>query len=734
MSGPRLVGIASAAVVALCAGVLTLSGAGEDGIRGVIRLTARTSLVLFLLAFTASAVHRLWPRPRTRWLLANRRYLGLSFAASHGLHLLAVVALAVRHSDEFWDHTQVSTIVVGGIGYVFVALMAATSNDTSVVWLGPRRWKLLHTVGAYWIWQIFLVRTSCVLRPHRRTSRRSHSSWGHGGCGWRPGDGGRSPCQPPSHRHSSWRNDGMPVAFARSLRRDTPAARHPCYVPRTMRRLPPSLVAAAAIVACVGGCQLLPERYALNAPLGNLMWGGGIEAATPEVLRQRLRTPEGFSVALWADDLPNARFLRFTPAGDLLVSQPREGKVTLLERDRTGDGRSDGRTVLLADLDRPHGLDLHDAWLWVAETGAVGRIRFDPDTRTTSGSFERVVGNLPRGGNHWTRTIRVGPDDLLYVSIGSSCNVCVEEDRRRAAIVRYRLDGGGEELFATGLRNAVGFDWKPGTDDLYATDNGRDLLGDDFPPCELNRVVPGGFYGWPVANGDRVPDPDLGQGQAARIAASIPPAHGFRAHTAPLGMTFVRGTGVPPDYRGAALVALHGSWNRTKKDGYAVVSLHWQPDGTIRERDFLTGFLRDESVIGRPVDVAEGPDGAFYVSDDYAGAIYRVAFGAASRAPAATPGPSTAVGDALAGIPASERTARAARGAQLYRDLGCASCHEAGAAAPGMVTKPLADLGRRWTVDSLATFLAAPTPPMPAVEGGPDARRDLAIHLLATHP
>jgi sulfoxide reductase heme-binding subunit YedZ len=157
VSGARLVGIASAAIGALCAGVLAFSDTGEDGIRGVIRLTARTSLVLFLLAFTASAVHRLWPRPRTRWLLANRRYLGLSFAASHGLHLLAIVALAARYPDEFWGHTQTSTIVVGGIGYVFVALMAATSNDASVAWLGAQRWTLLHTVGAYWIWAIFLV-------------------------------------------------------------------------------------------------------------------------------------------------------------------------------------------------------------------------------------------------------------------------------------------------------------------------------------------------------------------------------------------------------------------------------------------------------------------------------------------------------------------------------------------------------------------------------------------------
>jgi glucose/arabinose dehydrogenase len=466
----------------------------------------------------------------------------------------------------------------------------------------------------------------------------------------------------------------------------------------------------------------------------NLIWGGGVPVASPEVLRRRLKMPDGFSAQTWASDLPNARFLRFTPAGDLLVSQPRQGQVTLLRRDRDGDGKPDGRTVLLSGLDRPHGLDIHDGWLWVAETGAVGRIRLDAETGTTSGAFTRVVTGLPTGGNHWTRTVRVGPDGRLYVSMGSSCNACIEEDPRRAAMVRYRLDGSGQELYATGLRNAVGFDWRPGTNELYATDNGRDLLGDDFPPDELNRIVPGGFYGWPFANGDRVPDPDFGTGHEAEIAASIPPAHGFRPHNASLGITFVRGTRVPTDYRGAALVALHGSWNRTRKDGYKVVSLHWQPDGRIVERDVLSGFLENEDVIGRPVDVAEGPDGAFYVSDDYAGAIYRVAFGEAAQGVAAAPAPAAPAADSLASMPPAERTARAARGAALYRDLGCASCHEATSAPAGVVPPQLTGLASRWTLDGLVAFLAAPTPPMPAVERSADDRRDLAVHLLSAHP
>ncbi|HEX9709519.1 MAG TPA: PQQ-dependent sugar dehydrogenase, partial [Candidatus Thermoplasmatota archaeon] len=370
------------------------------------------------------------------------------------------------------------------------------------------------------------------------------------------------------------------------------------------------------LVAAFGSCALLlrlgllPERFAVNVPVLHALFGRGVEAPPPSVVGARFRVPEGFSVGLFAEGIPNARFLRPTPAGDLLVSQPRGGRVWLLEGDADGDGRADARQALLEGLNRPHGMDLHEGWLYVAEGDAVGRVRFDPGARRAEGPFERVVTGLPEGGNHWTRTLRFGPDGWMYVSVGSSCNGCLEQDPRRAALLRFRPDGSGEEIYATGLRNAVGFDWRPGTDELYATDNGRDLLGDDFPPCELDRVVQGGFYGWPFAHGDRVPDPDLGQGRDAEIAASIPPAHAFRAHNAPLGISFLRSPTAPPAYRGAALVALHGSWNRTRKDGYAVVSLHWRSDGSIEERDFLTGFLEDEDVIGRPVDVAEGPDGA----------------------------------------------------------------------------------------------------------------------------
>ena len=492
-------------------------------------------------------------------------------------------------------------------------------------------------------------------------------------------------------------------------------------MPRALRGiLLGTALAGVAIAACA---RLLPERFAVNAPLRSLLLRQQVGAPAPGE-RARFRLPEGFRLGLFAEDLGYVRMLRLTPAGDLLASDPRSGRVLLLERDGDGDGRSDATRLLLSGLHWPHGLDLRDGWLYVAETDAIGRIRFDPRTGTTSGAFERIVTGLPGGGNHRTRTIRFGPDGLLYLSIGSSCNVCIEEDPRRAAILRYRPDGSGEEIYATGLRNAVGFDWRPATGELYATDNGRDLLGDDFPPCELNLIVKGGFYGWPHANGDRIPDPDYGPGHEDRIEASIPPVHAFRAHNAPLGITFLRSPSRPADFADAALVALHGSWNRTRKDGYKVVSLHFHPDGRIEERDFLTGFLQPgERVVGRPVDIAEAHDGTLFISDDYAGVVWRVDRGAPGLAEVPVRR-STAPRGAVAADPEA-----VARGRELYLGSGCPACHEPEVAGTG--ARPLRELAARYDEASLLRYLAAPNPPMPAVDLPETARRDLVAFLLA---
>lgn len=343
-----------------------------------------------------------------------------------------------------------------------------------------------------------------------------------------------------------------------------------------------------------------------------------------ELLSARIHLPPGFSIAVYAKDLPNARMLRFTEAGDLLVSLPSEGRVVLLEKDADNDGAPDGRSDLVTGLNRPHGLDFYQGWLYIAETDAIGRISFDAKTRKIQGEYERIVNDIPGGANHWSRTVRFGPDGLMYVSVGSSCNACEEKNPKRAAILRYKPDGGQEELFATGLRNTVGFDWHPVTHELFGVDNGRDFLGDEFPPDELNRIEQGKFYGWPYANGNKAPDPDFGAGHEEKIRGSQPPVHKYAAHTAPLGITFLRNKNWPPEFKNAALVALHGSWNRTEKIGYKVVSLHFGPKGTIAERNFVTGFERQGDVIGRPVDIAEGPDGGIYISDDFTGSVYRV--------------------------------------------------------------------------------------------------------------
>jgi glucose/arabinose dehydrogenase len=491
------------------------------------------------------------------------------------------------------------------------------------------------------------------------------------------------------------------------------------------------IVVAGVVISCR---YLLPERFAVNAPIAQMLFGGAGEKPEAGEM-ERLEVPPGFSIALWAEGIqPTARFLRFTETGDLLVSTPRSGAIVLLERDSDGDRRSDGQRVLLDGLNRPHGVELRDGWLYVGEADAIARVRFDAARREVTGQLERVVTGLPGGGNHWTKTLRFGPDGWLYMHVGSTCNACVEDDKRRATIMRFRPDGSDGEIYASGLRNSVGFDWQPGTGDLYATDNGRDLLGDGFPPCELNRIVKGGFYGWPVANGNRVPDPDLGEGQEARIAASIPPAHPFRAHNAPLGMTFVRGSQLPAEYRHAAIVALHGSWNRREKDGYRVVSLHFDGD-RIEERDFATGFETDGDVIGRPVDVAEGPDGAIYVSDDFAGVVWRIAYGEA--APAASElqqaKRSGSLSDPLADLAANEREALAAEGAALYDTHGCAVCHEPDRAPAGTAVKLLENLASRYSVESLVLLIEAPPQPMPTPTLTPEQRRALAVHLLSVH-
>lgn len=358
---------------------------------------------------------------------------------------------------------------------------------------------------------------------------------------------------------------------------------------------------------------LLAFLWGINPPLPTLF------SSTPQSL-SHLKIPAGFQISLYASELNAPRMLQVIEAG-VLVSLPSDGSVLLL-RDENGDGLADKRLVVLEGLNRPHGIDVDDSWLYVAETDAVGRVAFEVQKGELLGQYQRIFTGLPGGKGHWTRTLKAGPDSWLYVTVGSSCNACIEDVPERAAMLRMRFDGKDKQVYATGLRNSVDFDWSPSDGEIYATDNGRDWLGDEFPPDELNRVIEGGFYGWPYANGNKVPDPDFGKGQQEAIEKSIAPAFAFRAHNAPLGIRFLKHQGT--QYQHSALVALHGSWNRSTKDGYKVVSLHWNAAGEIEARDFVTGFLEGDAVHGRPVGIVEAPDGTIYISDDYAGVIYRL--------------------------------------------------------------------------------------------------------------
>jgi glucose/arabinose dehydrogenase len=451
-------------------------------------------------------------------------------------------------------------------------------------------------------------------------------------------------------------------------------------------------------------------------------------AATEETVQHRYAVPDGFVLELYAADLPRARFLRFTSGGDLLVSRPHAGDILLLRRDRDGDGHPDGRETLLEGLRRPQGMDIQGEWLYIAESDRIGRVMFDGTTGTLGGTYQAVVEDLTDDGNHWSKTIRIGPDNKLYLAQGSTCNVCTEEDSRRATLMRFALDGSQAETIATGLRNSVGFDWAPWDGAIYATDNGRDLLGDNIPPCELNRIEPGGFYGWPYYYGNNVPDPDMGADPLASRRSPVAPVHDFQAHNAPLGISFLNGTTLPPEFQRSALVALHGSWNRSVPDGYKVVSLHWQ-DGNIEERDFLTGFNLDGDISGRPVDVVQGPDGAIYISDDYAGAIYRVRYdaGGTGTAPITMDLPVANQLDTSAPVwlEKADKAAMAARGERLYEHYECASCH-----ADGENPVALDDIADRLGYAAIIEVLKAPQSPMPVFPLSEQERRELAVYLL----
>lgn len=396
------------------------------------------------------------------------------------------------------------------------------------------------------------------------------------------------------------------------------------------RRLPITLLLGMLLAGLLawllwpgsGLLQVLPTQAIDNGPWQPL------EVQTPPGLvgdpppgMHPLQIRPGLKISLFVAGLNRPRMLAFSPAGDLYVSLPQDGQVVVLP-DADGNGVADRVVSFVDNLDLPHGLAFAGADLIVAETGRLLRLP-DRDGDLKADQVEILSHDLPPGRSHWSRSVAVGPRGNLFVSAGSGCNVCIEEDPRRATIMRIASHGGAAEIFAKGLRNSVGLAFHPQTGELWASNNGRDRLGDDLPPEEINHIVKGGDYGWPYCYGQRIPDPDFGS--LERCQATLPPAVEMQAHSAPLGIAFGFGLDVAERYRSMLYVAFHGSWNRSVPTGYKLVGIPFQagqPSGP--PEDVVSGWLRGRSAWGRPVSPAVGPDGALYLSDDRAGVIYRI--------------------------------------------------------------------------------------------------------------
>lgn len=347
------------------------------------------------------------------------------------------------------------------------------------------------------------------------------------------------------------------------------------------------------------------------------------ESGRPSDPSPPINLPPGFTADVFAAGLGQPRALAVDPAGTLIVSIPSQGKVVALADG--GAGRS-VRTVTVAEgLHLPHGLAFRHGDLYVAETGRILHFRYDVKTLAVRDPV--VVANLPVGAHHWTRGIAFGPDGAFYVSVGSSCDVCREADRRRASIVGYEADGSGERLFATGLRNPVGLAFHPRSGVMWTTVNERDWRRGGAPPDYVTEVYQGGAYGWPDCYAERrafVGDPELKDRQDCQ--GLTVPTFEVPAHSAPLGLAFYSGTAFPAPYRESLFVAMHGSRPELPPAGYKLVRVVFRDGRPVDIEDFATGWRRDNRVWGRPVDIVTGHDGALYVSDDHGGRIVRIAF------------------------------------------------------------------------------------------------------------
>jgi glucose/arabinose dehydrogenase len=336
----------------------------------------------------------------------------------------------------------------------------------------------------------------------------------------------------------------------------------------------------------------------------------------------QLKLPKGFKIELFASGLANARTLRIGDKGTVFVSSRLLDKVyAIVEK----NGKREVK-IIASGMDRPNGLAFHKGALYIAEGTKISKFENIEDQLDNPGKPVVIYTDLPNHQSHGWRYIGIGPDEKIYINVGAPCNIC-EPPAANAQIRRLNLDGSGAHVYARGVRNSVGFDWHPVSKELYFTEHGRDWLSEDLPEDELNRVTKAGqHFGFPYCHNGTFTDREVGWGYSCD--AYEKPVALMGPHSAVLGMRFYTGSMFPGQYKNAIFIARHGSWNRTKKIGGDIVVVKLNKDGTVKSQEpFLTGFLQSNEYIGRPVDVHVMKDGSMLVSDDYAGAVYRISYG-----------------------------------------------------------------------------------------------------------
>ena len=370
----------------------------------------------------------------------------------------------------------------------------------------------------------------------------------------------------------------------------------------------------------------------------------------------QMKAPDGFKVTAFATGLKNARILAVAPNGTIYVSRRDQGDVLML-KDADGDGKADGEPIAVVHRPGAHGLAIHDNKLYLITVKEVFVAGIRPDGQLEP--FQMIIGDLPDSGQHPNRTVAFGPDGMLYISVGSTCNACNESNQENATILRASPDGKSRTIFASGLRNTIGFGWHPATGELWGMDHGIDFLGDEVQPEELNKIELGKQYGWPHVWGDGGINPQStpvgGITKEQWKANSIPMTLGYAAHAAPMQMVFNTGGSFPEDYKGDAFVAMRGSWNREAPSGYEIVRIHFDHGQPKSIEPFVTGFLSDggKTHIARPVGLAMAKDGSMLMSDDANGVIYRIAYTGGAATTAATP---------PAAVPAQAMESQASKG------------------------------------------------------------------------